>query len=268
MAMTQNFKQWRWAGAIRRGVSHSEDGLPCQDLASLAELFVDGEAVLVLAVCDGAGSCPLSKHASFFVSQSVQSCARHYFRDGGKVSALGKDILQQWLCKAEAALQKKAAELGCQMEDLYTTVTVAVVCSDATHVIQVGDCACAVLAEGEWSVPIWPMNGRYANLTWFLHDFPHTKWAYALLESRVDALAVFSDGPAELLLQRKEQKPFAPFFDQVIPHLLTAPEAGRSREISAEVVEFLDSPRVCAQTLDDKTLILAARSNAQVSLCN
>lgn len=266
--LAQPGKQWRWAGAIRRGVSHVEDGSPCQDSASVSELAVDGEPVLVVAVCDGAGSCPLSKHGSYLVSQSLQTIARRFFAGGGKVVDLGKDVLQQWLYTAQTALAWKAAELKCKPEELYTTVTLAVVCPEVTHIIQVGDSACAVLAKGEWSVPIWPMNGQYANITWFLHDFPQTKWAYALVEARVDGLAAFSDGPGEMLLERKEQKPFAPFFDQVIPHLLTAPDTGRSRKISAEIVEFLDSQRVCGLTLDDKSLILAARPPVEVAPCN
>jgi len=253
-------KHWRWAGAIRRGAVHVSDGSPCQDSAAVLELCVGGEGLLVGVVCDGAGSASQSKRGSFLVSQSVISSVRHYFHLGGKFSALDRAVLQGWLSTAQDGLVRKAAELDCTVKDLYTTVTIALVGEKATHIAQVGDSACAVLLGGRWQVPIWPMNGLYANETYFLHRFPQTRWEYVRLNGRAEALAMFTDGPAELLLEHKAKAPFVPFLEQVIPHLLSDSGTGRSHKISNEIGAFLDSSRVCDVSSDDKTLILAGRT--------
>ena len=80
------------------------------------------------------------------------------------------------------------------------------------------------------------------------------------IDGWVEALAMFTDGPAELLLEHKTKKPFVPFLEQVIPHLLSDAGTGRSRKISNEIGAFLDSSRVCGVSSDDKTLILAGRA--------
>lgn len=252
-------KRWRWAGAIRRGESHVANGTPCQDSAAVAELFLNGEDVLVAAVCDGAGSAVHSKRGSFLASQSILSSARRFLRAGGTVPEIDRAELEAWLSTAQEGIARKARELGCDVKALYTTVTLAVVGREATHLAQIGDGACAVQLGGRWEVPIWPMTGLYANETWFLHRFPTTRWEYVRINGRVDALAIFTDGPADLLLEHKAQTPFVPFLEQVIPHLLQDSSDGRNRPISAEIGEFLVSPRVCAVSDDDKTLILAAR---------
>ncbi len=253
-------KHWRWAGAIRRGAAHVSDGSPCQDSAAVLEMCDDGECVFLGVVCDGAGSASQSKRGSYLVSQSVASNVRHYFHRGGKFSSLDRAVLESWLSTAQDGLIRKAAEIECTIKDLYTTVTIALIGKQATHIAQIGDGACAVLLGGKWQVPIWPMNGHYANETYFLHRFPKTRWEHVRLDGRVEALAMFTDGPAELLLEHKVKTPFVPFLEQVIPHLLSDPGTGRSRKVSNEIGAFLDSSRVCDVSSDDKTLILAGRT--------
>ncbi|WP_209428461.1 protein phosphatase 2C domain-containing protein, partial [Pararhodobacter sp. SW119] len=49
-------REWTWAGATVQGTSHDKAGEPKQDSAAAAEVASQDGSVLVLVVCDGAGT--------------------------------------------------------------------------------------------------------------------------------------------------------------------------------------------------------------------
>ena len=70
------------------------------------------------------------------------------------------------------------------------------------------------------------------------------------------ALAMSTDGLLRLALKLPAYEPHPPFFKPLFAFIA---EAGDTAVASQQLAGFLASPRVCARTDDDKTLVLAAR---------
>jgi hypothetical protein len=104
------------------------------------------------------------------------------------------------------------------------------------------------------------MRGEYANQTFFITQDPIPSWDCALLEAKIDQIAVFTDGIDKLVLRDRNKEVFAPFFDGVFKDIIGPDTMGRNRDFSRELSSFLASSRVNDLTDDDKTLIVAARS--------
>ena len=158
-----------------------------------------------------------------------------------------------------AALAARAAEIRCTIRDLSTTLSLAVVGQDLAHVIQVGDSACVLRCDGEWKVPVWPMNGEYANLTYSVTGFPKVPVGFATICGAVTHIAAFSDGLADLVLDRPSRSAFAPFFEGLFGGAQLVAPCGRNRAVTADLAGYLDSASARERSEDDKTLILAAR---------
>lgn len=106
---------------------------------------------------------------------------------------------------------------------------------------------------------IQPERSEYINETVFLtsENFEAgLKTAY--FQGAVERIALFSDGLQMLALNMRTQPstPHLPFFKPLFQFVQkTESETERSRQLS----DFLQSPRVCSRTDDDKTLIVAIR---------
>src|SRR5688572_30900211 len=72
---------WRVFAAAATGKSHLDGGIPCQD-AFFSALVGD---TLVAAVCDGAGSQPLSHLGAAAVSQGVVQALAQRLEGGGSL---------------------------------------------------------------------------------------------------------------------------------------------------------------------------------------
>ena len=108
----------------------------------------------------------------------------------------------------------------------------------------------------------WPAHEEYENVTFFAAEpnaAEHLQWA--LVDRRVEELALFSDGLQRLALDYAGQRPHAPFFRSMLSPLLAGGAGGADGDgLSRSLAAFLDSPRVNDRTDDDKTLMLAIRA--------
>ena len=69
----------------------------------------------------------------------------------------------------------------------------------------------------------------------------------------IHSLAMFTDGVEWAAIQYNERLPHAGFFDPLFKH------AADASSTAADLDEFLNSPRFCERTDDDKTLVLAVK---------
>lgn len=252
---------WRTASAVVIGGDHLRMGLPCQDRAVVREV---DPTRLVMVACDGAGSASHAELGAEVASQTAAAflTALAPITDTTEAAAVGAALLGQ----VREALGAAAAEAGVPMKMLATTLLAVAVDPDHLLAFQVGDGAIAFTTTRDpLALAFWPFKGAHANETWFAtSDNAPTQ----LQGLRVDAVAVevalLTDGLEHLALDFAAKAPFAAFFAPFFAAVgeLAPADPAASEALSAELRAFLASPRVLAETGDDKTLLLAVRDVA------
>jgi hypothetical protein len=138
-------------------------------------------------------------------------------------------------------------------------LTCALVAGDWLVIGQIGDgAAIAEDADGALFLTARPQRGEYANEAYFL-TLPDSACCTVVHAVRqpVRALALTTDGLLRLALKLPAYEPHLRFFQ---PLLAFAREATDATLAQAELADFLTSERVCTRTDDDKTLLLAVRT--------
>ncbi len=127
--------------------------------------------------------------------------------------------------------------------------------------MQIGDGA-MVMGREDGSVRMLtvPDHGEYINEASFVTDSDYVKHAQYVAVPRSDiwGIALMTDGLQILALDLATNTPHLPFFSPLFA-FAARPDA-TTEELTAELIDFLESERVCARTEDDKTLVLAVRS--------
>ena len=147
----------KYAAAAACGQSHLLEGQPCQDVAS----GVTAGPVTVVAISDGAGSCPSSELAAQCACTWVLKLFSQRF--DALYAAAEPDLAEILVNEGQAAL--RAAH---QSEGLCTLLVTA--CHDDGRWIaaHIGDGYIFQLSGGPARVLSAPENGAFANETFFL----------------------------------------------------------------------------------------------------
>jgi hypothetical protein len=246
---------WRYTGLSVAGTSHHHTGIPCQDAHKIACI---GDA-LVAVVADGAGSVRHSGIASEFVVDATiaqidawENLPNNQDEWQRMAAILVEGLYQQ--------LTTKAVELNCPVREVATTWLVALITENAVAAAQIGDGAIVFGADSEHlNLLTFPEHGEYLNETVFLVSEGYQKHLQTVyIQEQVCRAALFSDGLQLLALTMTTSPPtpYLPFFHPLFEFLHSVKDnAERERQLR----NFLESPRVCSRTDDDKTLILAMR---------
>ncbi len=249
---------WRVIGASVQGTSHQKNDLPCQDAHSYRVL---SGGVALVAVADGAGSADRSDEgAQCAVAGTIASIeaalAEGLPRDEAGWQVLLTEVFRQ-TCQAVAEL---AEAENISSRAFATTLTCAVVSDEWLAVGQIGDgVAVAKGEDGGLFAATQPQHGEYANETFFLTmDEPLQQIEIQVYPQPIQALAVMTDGLIRLAMNVTRNEPHHPFFQ---PLLAFAAQIEDEAEAQEQLMNFLASDRVCARTDDDKTLVLAVRSD-------
>jgi hypothetical protein len=250
---------WRVVGASVQGTSHVSSGVPCQDAHGFHHL-ASGE--WLIAVADGAGSAPRSREGSAIaVEHALSALAITLQATHPMEEAAWRVVMSVCFGVARDALVKHAEQAGegVGLRDFATTLICAVLAPGTLCVGQLGDgFAVARDAAGQLFIAARPQRGEYANEAYFLT----MDQAADLLETKVigmdvSALAVSTDGLLRLALNLPSYEPHPPFFKPLFDF---ATGAVADETAPTQLADFLNSPRVCARTDDDKTLVLATRN--------
>ncbi len=253
---------WRAAAASVAGTSHVRAGIGCQDAATV-RLFRDtaGHDVLTAVVSDGAGSASRAETGSRLTCATVADAVEDFLRGGGAVADIDLVKVRSWLAMVKEVIGARAEHEGAVPRDYACTLIAAVIGDNACAVFQIGDGAAVVPDAEGWCWIHWPQHGEYTNTTFFVtDDCVMENLAFDLCSVRVNEIALFTDGIENLVLQKATKSVFAGFFDGMMPAVRALEAPGLDAALSGDLEKYLQSPAVCDRTDDDKTLVLATRS--------
>ena len=128
---------------------------------------------------------------------------------------------------------------------------------NGTLIMQIGDGGVAVDCGEGMEVPLVPMTGEYANMTWFVTDDDAVNVLEThFIPAQALKVAAFTDGIQRLALNLTDNTPYEPFFTPFF-NVMASVSSQQAAMLPALLVEFLGSPSVNERTDDDKTLVLA-----------
>ncbi len=251
---------WTWAAATSTGTSHSTQDLPCQDAIDCALWQCSGEPpLLIAALADGAGSARYAEVGAVRATCAFVESVLQAFDEGGQFGGAG-DILRSAVRDARRSVESAAAELGVAIDELASTLLVAVLSPAGAVIGQIGDGAVVIDGAGEgWRPVHWPDHGEYANTTSFLTQPEALEGLrIEIVDRPVRRMVVFSDGLERLVLDFKNRTAYGPFFDSLLGRLEAAGSNGKSEAVSNEIAALLGSDKVNSRTDDDKSLLCVA----------
>lgn len=253
--------EWQVISAAVQGLSHQKQGLPCQD--ALEYSYLRG-GILLVALADGAGS---ALHAELGAQAAVQASVdwlRTSLENDQPIECCEwAEVIWKTFQNARNALEQLAEEHAEPLRSFATTLTCLAATPERLIVGQLGDGAVvAVGEEGDLNTVTTLQRGEYANETNFLtQDQALDLVAIQVIDDQVQALAVMSDGLTRLALKRPNNEPHPPFFKPLFAFVESSASSNDPARANDALIEFLNSPRVCERTDDDKALVLALRSD-------
>jgi serine/threonine protein phosphatase PrpC len=280
--------QWKIVGASVAGTSHLKLGQKCDDAH---DYWQDDDGSLLLVVADGAGSARYAEKGARAAVKSVIEANKDILQARNELVSeeQWKGALEQILVRVRAHLEllpillpkvlkrneaaedrveessdeqsekeeQKSEQEVLSLHDFATTLLLAFVTPQGGAAAQIGDGAIVIHQEnGELALLMKPEHGEYLNQTTFITDRDYLEQVqYALIPevSGIKGIALMTDGLENLALDFVSKKAHAPFFVPLFRF------AGSSEATQEELSEFLSSERVCKQTDDDKTLLMAVR---------
>jgi Protein phosphatase 2C len=242
---------WKLIYGSVKGTSHAHSGLPCQD-------YCVGAAgqTLAAACSDGAGSAALSHFGSRAAAEHFLSLATDWTAD----TPPDRSDVESWVSAARDRVLAEAVSQGAVARQLACTFLGAVIGDGWAVFAQIGDGAIVFDGEDGYELAFWPDNGEYANATRFLTDEDYLRHLRIEIVPRmICELSVFTDGLQMLALDFAAARVHDRFFTPMFRALHNGPDEAVLR---SALLKFMDSQRVNERTDDDKTLLLAARTNA------
>lgn len=243
--------RWRWAAASETGTSHRRIGKRKQD--SMA-CFLAGREAMCAIVCDGAGSADYGGEGASLICRTLSGKLRAHF--GSNTALPTDDEVQAWVGLARERI-RQASENRAQTPRSFASTLVAIVATATEALtVHVGDGAIVARTAAAWQTLSPPENGEFASTTYFLTDDPSPRLRLGRFANCYNGFAVFSDGIESLVLDQRTNAPHEPFFNTMFRPLDEVAQEGKSTRLSEALAAFLNEPRVCEKTGDDKTLLL------------
>ncbi len=250
---------WRAIGTSVIGTSHEKLQTPCQDSCEYYSCILGSERVLLIAIADGAGSAKSSEIGS-------REAVSHLLRE---ISACGLNLIEiteqtavGWLLSTRKRLESVSEAEGIAVRELACTLMFAILADSCSLFGQVGDGAWVAKSNGNYETATWPSGGEYANQTTFITS-PNWRdvMQFTVRRERLCEVAGFTDGLQNVALHFASRAVHAPFFESKFKALRTTDD---ETSLRAPLMDFLASPGLCERTDDDKTLVLACRSEVML----
>lgn len=241
-------------GASTIGPLHVERGIPCQDACAF---FVLPSGLAVIAVADGLGSAPMSELGAQLACRAAVDCTSGLCTDSGAPELPLEEIVRSAISSARRALEVKCAEKQLALTSLACTLIVVVFLRDRLAVGHIGDGAVVGQAPEGLRLLSGPGESEYTNE---VVPLTSNEWMESLrilpAVSGIQCVAVFTDGCQRAALRKIEDRlePFEGFFG---PVFFYARELPVRQEAELEIRSLLLSKKICANSEDDKTLVVA-----------
>jgi hypothetical protein len=218
----------------------------------------DGSRALVACVADGAGSAKHSELGSSIACNSMIENATKFFETKGGFEDLQQQHILEWCEDARTRILDAATLHDCRTRDFATTLCVAIMGPTTSYFVQIGDGAIILGNDTLYGVVFWPQSGEYANSTNFLtSDEYEQQLEFLATPSKCSKLALMTDGIERIALRFDSQTPHTPFFDPLFRALRSTADVDSLNE---GLRGFLNSNSVQLRSDDDKTLVLATRT--------
>lgn len=221
------------------------------------------QAVLSIVIADGAGSALYGKEGAQTTCRSIRRAIWRCLQNcSGELKALTNNDVQFWIEEAHHRLNNAASLTQSQVREFACTVCGAVVGLNQAWYFQIGDGAIIIKTENNpYDIVFWPDNGEYANTTFFITDSEFLQHTHISPSPVVpERLALLTDGLQRLAIHTALRAAHSPFFDPMFAQL-SHEQPGHSKRLEIGLRRFLNSTPVNERTDDDKTLVLAMRSN-------
>ena len=247
---------WQVIGASAQGTSHFRIGSPCQDAHGYHTLENVG---CIASVADGLGTASKSDVGSSVVVESaIRNLEERLCTSLPSSVDDWKKVLLEAFANARQSLELLAQANGLPLHDYGTTLIIAAITNDWVAIAHIGDGATiALLEDDSWETISLPQNGEYANETVPITS-PDAQNLVRLSvhQIKVKAVALITDGLQRLALNLATGVPFKPFFT---PFFEAVVRPLNPSETSLQVLDFLNSERICAKTDDDKTIVIIGK---------
>jgi hypothetical protein len=249
---------WCYAAASVIGVSHIRAGARLQDAMHCFVFGSDkGDRRFFAVIADGAGSAEFGAQGASILCRTMSSEARIAFYGASDVP--DSDLIWSWLDLARDRIRLAARKRERTSRDFATTMVLVMASRDEVVTAHVGDGAIVARNKNNaaWSLLSEPQHGEYASTTYFATDDPQPALRIGRHPNQFDALAAFSDGIENLVIDSATGVPSAGFFNPIAKPLSASTTLGKDNALSKSLVAFLASDRLNERTDDDKTLIIA-----------
>jgi hypothetical protein len=247
---------WRLSGVTIAGSSHVDSGRGADDAFAFCISYDRSSVVAVVA--DGAGS-----RTGTSAFGSYEACRAVVLRAVELAEAADASdtevVVRSVFASALTAIEARASELDLQVQELATTLAVAVLTPSNSVFAQIGDGVIVCDLDGTQSSRIPEVKGEYANETKFLTTQNAIESDLRIEHHRVGIrrFALSTDGLRYKILRLQQGgAPFEPFFDAVWAKL------DKNDLSAADLGPWL--ARLDDQTGDDKTLIVGVFSDLGV----
>jgi hypothetical protein len=220
------------------------------------------DPVIVAVVCDGAGTAGRSAEGARLACSSFLATVAGVVAEHG-VLGLVRERIEAWIYEFQAAIGQLAAETSTRPRDFACTLVAAVVSSDWSVFLQVGDGTIVVRSatDPDYGWVFWPEAGEYANTTFFITEdraVEHLQFEGAPLHYA--EVALLTDGLQRLVLHLGDRSVHQPFFASMFK-VLRGEDVPSDAVLGERLAAYLGSEIVNARTDDDKTLVLLRRAD-------
>lgn len=254
---------WKVIARTAIGVSHQQQGHPCQDAYAYRQL--EG-GILLGAIADGAGSASHgAMGANLVVESSLDFLQRwHEFAlrrgetrwleklDQPKTQRFFEHLLQ----RLRHDLQQRANESHCDLAALASTLLVFVAHPQGIIALQLGDGFLVIhRGDGVYQLVFTPDKGEFANETVFLTSADALQSLQVFQSTNpITFICAATDGLESVAIKRRNWSAFPPFFEPLEMYMRETPNPEQTPDY---LENFLNSDRLNQRTQDDKTLLLA-----------
>ena len=249
---------WKIIRASVVGTAHTDVNRPCQDHCYAGTMRMGRQDYLVCLVSDGAGSASEGGKGAELACATARSSIEATFsnlRSGRRV----KTLVEKWITDIQQAINETAMANALSARDYACTLLGAVISAKKAVFFQIGDGAIVASNGYTQGVVFWPDTGPYANMTYFVtEDDASAHLQIAFTNTKINEVALFSDGLQRLALSFEQRTPHTPFFEPMLK-VLRSTKPLDCAALDGQLAGFLDSPQVNERTDDDKTLVLASR---------
>jgi Protein phosphatase 2C len=249
---------WCYAAASVVGVSHIRAGTRLQDAKHCFVFGSDkGDRRFFAVIADGAGSAEFGGQGASILCRTMSSETRIAFQEAGGFP--DDDVIWAWLDLARDRIRLAASRRARASRDFAATLVLVMASHDEVVTAHVGDGAIVARNKNDaaWIVLSEPHHGEYASTTYFVTDDPRPALRIGRYPNQFDALAAFSDGIENLVIDSATGVPSAGFFNSMAKPLDASNILGKDNALSESLAAFLASDRLNERTDDDKTLIVA-----------